>query len=377
LKNTDRLRSKPFFNSLLERARTEARKQSKSDSFSAHRNPDQREFPVKALTLNAIKEPLVFEDRASLQPGPQEVVVQVQAAALNRRDYWITQGQYPGIKPPVVLGSDASGVVSACGEGVSESWIGQDVVIDPGSGWGADPLAQSPDFRLLGAPLDGTFATEVKVAASQLHPKPAHLDWLQAAALPLAGVTAWRALFTQGGLQPGDTVLITGIGGGVATFALQFAVAAGANVWVTSSSEDKLKRATAMGARGGFNYRLENWATDMVHEAGHPTLIIDSAGGPGYASLVNAAAPGGRIVNYGATTGAPPTLDLFKVFWKQLRLQGSTMGSPSDFVAMLKFVGQHQLSPVIDQTFPLSEGNAAISLMQSSPQFGKIVLSVQ
>jgi NADPH:quinone reductase-like Zn-dependent oxidoreductase len=329
---------------------------------------------MKALVLNEIKSPLQLVERPDLQPGPEEVVVALKAAALNRRDYWITQGMYPGITLPVVLGSDGAGVVTRTGSGLGNFWAGREVIINPGLDWGDNPAVQSPEFTILGLPRDGTFASEVVVHATQLQAKPEHLDWQQAAALPLAGTTAWRALFSQGGLQSAETVLITGIGGGVAAFALQFAVAAGANVWVTSSSPQKIDRAIELGAQGGFLYTEADWPQRMAAKAGAPNLIIDSAGGPGYRALVNLAAPAGRIVNYGATAGPPEKLDLFKVFWKQLRLQGSTMGSPEDFAAMLKFVQAEQIVPIIDAVMPLSKGNEAISKMQSSPQFGKYVL---
>jgi NADPH:quinone reductase-like Zn-dependent oxidoreductase len=329
---------------------------------------------MQALTLNKLKTPLELEDRPDLEPAPGEVVVRLHAAALNRRDYWITQGMYPGIKLPVVLGSDGAGVVTKCGSEIDGSWQDREVIIYPGLDWGDDEAAQGKDFNILGMPRDGTFATEVVVPAIQIYAKPEHLNWHEAAALPLAGLTAYRVVFTQGNLQDGETILITGIGGGVATFALQFAVAAGAKVWVTSSSEEKIQRAVELGAEGGFNYKNENWGQEFSLQAGAPHLIVDSAGGAGYGTLIEIAAPGGRIVNYGATAGPPEKLDLFKVFWKQLHLQGSTMGSPADFDAMLKFVQRHAVRPIVDRVFPLAEGNAAIELMASSPQFGKYVL---
>lgn len=331
---------------------------------------------MRALTLTDVKSPLRLLDRPDLQAAPGQAVVQLKAAALNRRDYWITQGLYPGIRTPVVLGSDGSGVVVQCGKDVDPAWLDRQVIIDPGMDWGNNPAVQSGDFIILGLPQDGTFATQVLIDPSQLHDKPGHLDWDQAAALPLAGVTAYRAVFVQGGLRKGETVLITGIGGGVATFALQFALAAGAEVWVTSSSADKIGRAQSLGARGGVNYRDPDWHKQLAARGVAPDLIIDSAGGSGYAALIELSAPGGRIVNYGATAGPPEKLDLFKVFWKQIRLQGSTMGSPQDFIAMLAFVSAHQMVPIIDATFPLSEGNRAFEQMASSPQFGKYVLTI-
>ncbi len=332
---------------------------------------------MKALVLNEVKQPLAFEERPEPVPQEGEVLLKLKSAALTRRDYFITQGLYPGIKPQVVLGSDGAGVVSRAGEGVDPAWLGKEVIINPGSDWGDNPAAQANAFTILGLPRDGTFATHVCVPATQLHHKPAHLNWPEAAALPLAGVTAYRAVFSQGGLQAGQTVLITGIGGGVATFALQFAVATGAKVWVTSSSPQKIQRAVQLGAQGGFDYTNEGWFKEFVKMAGAPQLIIDSAGGPGYAALINIAAPGGRIVNYGATAGPPEKLDLYKVFWKQLRLQGSTMGSREDFSAMIAFVEKHRIKPVVDAVFPLADGNRALQQMKTSPQFGKYVLTME
>jgi NADPH:quinone reductase-like Zn-dependent oxidoreductase len=331
---------------------------------------------MTALVLAKIKEPLVLEDRPELKPREDEVVIQLKAAALNRRDYWIAQGLYPGIQLPVVLGSDGAGRVARIGAGVADDWMGKEVIINPGLDWGEAQAAQGKDFHILGLPRDGTFATEVLVPVTQLHPKPAHLDWREAAALPLAGVTAYRVAFSQGQLKQGDTVLITGIGGGVATFALQFAIAAGAKVWVTSSSPRKIQQAVELGAQGGFDYTSENWPKECTKVAGSPDLIIDSAAGPGYATLIHLAAPGARIVNYGATAGPPERLDLFKMFWKQIRLQGSTMGSPADFAAMLTFTAKHNIKPIIEETFPLAEGNQALEQMHTSPQFGKYVLEM-
>jgi zinc-binding alcohol dehydrogenase/oxidoreductase len=331
---------------------------------------------MQALVLVEVGQPLQLQPRAPLTAAAGEVIVQLRAAALNRRDYWITQGMYPGIKLPVVLGSDGAGVVAQTGPGVDRSWLGKEVVINPGLDWGDDQAVQSKAFTILGMPRDGTFATEVAVPVQQLYPRPDHLTWHEAAALPLAGVTAYRALFSQGGIRPNAKVLITGIGGGVATMALQLAVAAGAHVWVTSSSGEKIERAVTLGARGGFLYTHDDWPKRCAHEVGDFHLIVDSAGGRGYAALLQLAAPAGRIVSYGSTAGMPEKLDLFKVFWKQLRLQGSTMGSPDDFASMLAFVQQHAIRPVIDAVFPLAEGNRALQAMQTSPQFGKYVLAV-
>lgn len=331
---------------------------------------------MKALVLTEIKHPLEFEERPGLEPGEGEVVVQLQAAALNRRDYWITRGLYPGIRTPVILGSDGAGVVTRVGAGADGDWQDREVIINPGLEWGSQPAAQTGDFRILGMPDDGTFATEVVVPAVQLFPRPAHLDWPEAAALPLAGVTAYRAVFTQGKLRPDEKVLITGIGGGVATVALQFAVASGARAFVTSSVPDKIDKAIGLGAVAGVDYRSDGWAGQLQSEHGPMDLIIDSAGGEGFGHLVELAAPGGRIVNFGSTAGAPDRLDLFKVFWKQLHIIGSTMGSPEDFQAMVDLVNRERIKPVVDEVLPLSGGNQLIESMKFSPQFGKLVLRV-
>ena len=331
---------------------------------------------MKALVINEPHQPLELQERPDLNPDAGQVVVQLKCAALNRRDFWITRGMYPGIESGVILGSDGAGVVAQVGEGVEEDWLGREVIINPSLDWGDRQACFGDEFTILGLPVDGTFATEIVVPVYQLHDKPKHLNWQEAAALPLAGLTAYRALFSQGGLQKGETILITGIGGGVATFLLQFAVAAGADVWVNSSSQAKIDRAISMGAKGGFLYTDESWPQQMLDAAGSPSLIVDSAAGPTYDTLIDLVQMGGRIVNFGATLGPPDKLEMRKVFWKQLRLQGSTMGSPSDFAAMLEFTAGNDIKPMIEAIYPLEEGNTAIEQMEVSPQFGKYLLEI-
>ncbi len=330
---------------------------------------------MQALVFTGVNQPLRWEQRPDLVPREGQVVVELKAAALNRRDYWITCGQYPGLRAPAILGSDGAGIVGQVGRGVPSSWCDRHVVLYPGINWGEHPSAQGPEFRVLGMPDDGTLATVVAVPVASLFARPAHLDWQQAAALPMAGLTAWRALFVQAQLQPEQRVLITGVGGGVATCALQFAVAAGAEVWVTSSSSRKIQHAISLGARGGVDYRDGDWAPTLRERSGPLDVILDGAGGAGYAQLIDLAARGGRIVSYGATAGRPTELNLHKVFWKQLHLTGSTLGSPDDFAAMLDFVEQHHLRPVVDQVFPLDDANRALQRMAESGQFGKLVLN--
>ena len=331
---------------------------------------------MKAAVLQQTKSALAIVDRPALEAQPGHAVVRLKAAALNRRDYWITRGMYPGIQTPVVLGSDGAGIVARVGAGVSRDWTDREVIINPGWQWGDQPTAQGNQFRILGMPDDGTLAEEVAVPVDYLHAKPEHVDWHEAAALPLAGLTAYRAVYRQGQVKRGEQVLVTGIGGGVATFALQFARVAGAEVCVTSSKPRKLARAQEFGARHGYDYTDEDWATSFLKEQGSPQLIIDSTGGSQYARLIEIAAPGGRIVNYGSTAGPPEKLDLFKVFWKQLHLIGSTMGSPDDFHGMLQLVSDKRIRPAVDEIFPLERVNDAIARMGDAEQFGKIVLQI-
>lgn len=301
--------------------------------------------------------------------------VKLKAAALNHRDVWIKLGQYAGLKYPCIPGSDGAGVVDAVGPGLPMELVGNEVIINAAFNWGPDESAQGKGFSILGLPRDGTLAEAVVVPAIQLAPKPAHLDWAEAAALPLAGLTAYRALFSRGQLKAGDRVLISGIGGGVALYALQFAVGAGAQVWVTSSSGEKINRAIALGAKGGYDYTQPEWAKQAASD-GAFDLIIDSAGGKGFPDLVDVAAPGGRIVFFGATRGDPPALPMRKVFWKQLSLLGTTMGSPSDWNVMIAEVNRTQLKPIVSDTFALAEVGAAFDLMERGGQMGKIVVTI-
>jgi zinc-binding alcohol dehydrogenase/oxidoreductase len=308
------------------------------------------------------------------EPGFGEVRVDLRASALNHRDLWILKGQYAGVRHPCVPGSDGAGVVGAVGAGVDGAWLGREVVINPALDWGDDEAHQGPGFTILGLPRPGTLAESVCVPATQLAARPGHLNWDQAAALPLAGLTAYRAVRTRANVQPGERVLVTGTGGGVATLALQFGVALGAEVWVTSSSAAKREEAVRRGARGGFDYADADWVKDAAERAGGFDVIVDSAGGPGFEALIDAAAPGGRIVFFGATRGNPPLLPVRKVFWRQLSLLGTTMGSPHDWAGMLAFVERHRLVPVVSEVFPLDRAKEAFVRMESGEQCGKIVL---
>lgn len=334
---------------------------------------------MKAIVLRELGsvDNLKLEEVPDPQPGPGEVVVRLHAAALNHRDVFIVQKLYPNIKLPAILGSDGAGVVSAVGEGVSAELLGQEVVVNPSLEWGDDERTQGPKYRILGMPEEGTFAEFIKVPAENVNPKPAHLSFAEAAALPLAGLTAYRAVVTRAQVKAGETVLVTGIGGGVATFALQIAKALGARVFVTSGSDEKLARAQSLGADGGVNYKTADWGKQLVAlTGGGPDVVIDSAGGDALETSARILKQAGRIVFYGATTGLAKNLDLYRLFFKQATLMGSTMGSPREFAALLDLYTKEQIHPVVDQVFPLAEAAAAHRHMEEAGQCGKIVLQI-
>lgn len=308
--------------------------------------------------------------------GPGEAVVRLHAAGLNHRELFIRQGLYPRIKLPCVLGSDGAGVVESVGAGVDAKWIGKRAVVVPFEGWGADPKVQGKDFFILGMPRQGTLAERIAVPVSMIAELPAHLSFEEGACFGVAGITAYRAVVTRGELKSGEHVLITGIGGGVATIALLFAKALGAQVSVTSSSDEKLARARALGAVVAVSYKAKGWEKQLVGEAGSPpSLIIDGAVGDDFNALIAAAAPAARIVIYGATRGRPKDFDVQRLFFKQLDVRGSTMGNDAEFHAMLALIDRARIKPVIDRVFPLAQVAEADKLLESGAQFGKIVVS--
>ena len=331
---------------------------------------------MKAIVLESAENPIVLKDvdKPTLQPG--EVLVQVKAAALNRRDYWVTVGKYAGIKYPTILGSDGAGIVVEVGDNTDAGWIGKDVVINPSNNWGDNADYQGKDFKILGLPDDGTFAEYVKVKADHLVAKPAHLSWEQAAAFPLAGLTAYRALFTKGKAKKGDKVLVVGAGSGTGTFALQWAVAAGCEVYVTSGTAEKIERAKQLGALAGVNYKDAGWDTQLKQMAGGFDVVVDSALGEGFAKLPDICNPGARIVFFGGTAGDMPAINGRKIFWKQLQILGTTMGTEAEFGVMVDFINDHKIVPVIDEVFEMDNAGKAFAKMAHSTQFGKIILKI-
>lgn len=329
---------------------------------------------MRAVILKEQNQPPVVSDTETPEPQQGEVLVRVQAAALNHRDVWIMKGQYPNIQLPLIPGSDGAGTVVAEGDGVS-GLDGKEVIIDPGFEWGEDERAQSKQYHILGLPSHGTFAEYVRVPADHVHEKPQHLTWEQAAALPLGGVTAFRALFTRAKLQEGERLLVTGAGGGVAQVAIQLALAAGAEVWVTSGSDSKIDESRNVGVKGGANYREDDWDKQLKQQAKEFDVVLDSAGGKDFGRLLKLVKPGGRIAVYGGTQGTIQ-LNPAHLFWRQISILGSTMGSPEDFAAMLDFVNRHQVVPKVDEVFTLDETAQAFTRMERGQQTGKIVLNV-
>jgi len=330
---------------------------------------------MKAIVLQRSQEAKIeFTEVPKPVCGSEEVLIRVKAAALNHRDEWSRKGLYPNLVEGTVLGSDCAGIVETVGASVNPVFLGKEVVVNPASNWGDNPLAQDKNFEILGMPRNGTFAEYLAVSVDRIHPKPRHLTWEEAAALPLAGLTAYRALVVQGQLKQREKVLVTGIGGGVAQFAMQFALALGANCYVSSSSEEKRQAALRLGASGAFDYGSIPWSVEALEKTGGMDLIIDGAAGDTLSQLMAVAKPGARLVFYGATRGNPSQLDMRKLFWNQLRLIGTTMGTDEDFSAMLSLVNSKQLTPVVDQVFPLADAEKAFDRMRAGDQFGKLVL---
>lgn len=321
---------------------------------------------MRALLLEGLERPLSLVEMDDPTPPAGWERVRVAAAAFNKRDYWITRGKYPGLVFPMVPGSDGVG------------WVdGRRVIIDPSIGWGGDPDHFAPGFRILGMPDFGTLAEFTAVPRENIHDLPAHLSWAEGAALPVCGVTAYRALVTRGRARSGERVLVSGIGGGVATMALLFGQAMGMEVWVTSSSDAKIDQAIADGAAGGFNYTRPDWSSEMgARLPGKIDLVIDGAGGAGFSALLSHMANRGRMVIYGGTRGAIDNLSPQRIFWKQLDILGTSMGSPEDFQAMLDLVASHQLHPRVSDVFPMEEANEALALLAHGEQSGKVVIRI-
>jgi zinc-binding alcohol dehydrogenase/oxidoreductase len=318
------------------------------------------------LHVDEIQVPAIRED---------EALVRVRAAALNHRDLFITQGLYPNIRLPVTLGSDGAGEIAALGAVVAHLEVGEQVVIDPLLAWGDNPRVwDAANATILGMPRDGTFAQYVAVPLENVYRKPKNLSIEEAAAIPLAGLTAYRATFTRGALRQGETILITGVGGGVQTFVLLFAKHAGAHAIVTSSSDEKLERARSLGADLAINYSANPDWPKLLRSTAPVDLVVDSSGGETLRKALDVVRPGGRIVVYGGTNG-DATIKMFPLFWKHVTILGTSMGSPQDFDAMLELF-EGDLRPLVDRVFTLGDAAEAVRYLAFANQFGKVVLRV-
>lgn len=334
---------------------------------------------MRAARLVAFGDPPTFEIAETPVPpaGPGEVVVALEAAALNRRDRWVwTMPGYCDL--PVTLGSDGAGRVEAVGAGVEGIAAGDEVVFDATLGWGGSEEHPGAAFDILGAPTEGTFAEYVTVPAANVAPKPARLSFEEAAALNLAGLTAWRAAVTCARVGAGTSVLVTGAGSGVSTFVVQIAAALGARVFVTSSTPEKIDRAKALGAEAGFDYRDPTWPDLVLAAAGGPLdAAIDSFGGPSWPGALRALRPGGTLVSFGDTSPEPASIDVVEVYWSWRRILGTTMGSPREYRALLEHVQTAGWRPVIDSVFPLDAIADAARRLEAPDRFGKIVLKTR
>ncbi|ETS73332.1 hypothetical protein PFICI_14937 [Pestalotiopsis fici W106-1] len=337
--------------------------------------------------------PLELCDATIPTPQRGEVLVRIFAAALNHRDVFIRRNMYPGTTFGVPLLADGAGIVTEVGEGVDSSWLQKHVILNPGLGWITSPSGPEVSdgwYSLLGGTKyykKGTLAEYLTIRDDQLEVIPQHLSAAEAAALPVTGLTAWRALVSKAGennSRNGANVLITGIGGGVALMALMFAVARGCNVWVTSSHGHKIEEAKRLGARGGMNYKEKDWESKLVRalpqERPKFDAIIDGAGGNIVEKSVTLLKAGGQLVIYGMTQA--PRMDFtMKAVLKNIEVKGSTMGSREEFRDMVKFVSTEGLRPIVSKVVGdienLAEIEGLFEDMKSGNQFGKLVITVQ
>jgi NADPH:quinone reductase-like Zn-dependent oxidoreductase len=325
---------------------------------------------VKAIRIHEDGGPdvLRLEDAPDPEPGPGEVLIELRAASLNHLDIWLRRG-LPSAPKPRILGADGAGVVAALGEGVDRFAEGDEVVINPGLDEGA---------RIVGEHMDGTHAELIALPADYVYPLPDGLSFEEAASFPLVFETAYRMLVTRAGLREGEWVFVWGIGSGVATASLQVAKALGARVIVTSSSDEKLERARELGADEGVNHATGD-VVAAVREAtgGHGAdVVIEHVGEATWKTSLQVAASGGRIAVCGATSGPNPPANLHRIWWKQLTVVGSTMGTQEDFRAVYELVASGRAKPVVDRVFPLAEAAAAHEHLEAGRQLGKVVLRI-
>jgi len=316
---------------------------------------------------------------------PDEVIVKLHAASLNHIDIWNRMGA-TGIvvAMPHILGADGAGVVAETGAKVENVKVGDAVCLYPPTGCGRCEFCRTErDFmcirlRVLGERLEGTYAQYVKLPGQNCFPIPAGYSFHEAAAFPLVFITLWRMVITNARLMPGETMLIIGIGGGVASAALQVAKQIGARVIVTSRSDAKLDRAKALGADHGVHHQRENFVTAVqsLTDKRGVDVVLDCVGGDVWRQSLAALAHGGRLVTCGATAGGEPQDDIAAIFTKQLKIYGSTLGSRREFFQLISFLNASKIKPIIDSVFPLSDAANAQRYVEAAKQFGKVVLEI-
>ncbi len=325
-------------------------------------------MPVKAIRIHEDGGPEVLRYEEAPDPVPVKghVLISLRAASLNHLDVWIRKG-LPSVPKPRILGADGAGIVVS-GDGFAP---GDRVVINPGLDHGDGTIT------VVGEHTDGTHAELIAVPRSQVYPIPDGLDFEAAAAFPLVFETAYRMLATKARVQPEEWVLVWGIGGGVATASLAIAKALGARVVVTSSSEEKLERARELGADATLNHETDDVVAGVKEASGGGAhIVVDNVGEATWQRSLAAARGDGRICVCGATTGPNPPAQLHRIWWKQLTVFGSTMGSRADFEAVYDLVASGQAVPVIDHVLPLAEAAAAHERLEAGEQLGKIVLRI-
>jgi len=322
---------------------------------------------VKAIRIHEDGGPEVlrYEDAPDPVPGSGQVLIELRAASLNALDVWIRKG-LPSVAKPRILGADGAGVVVS-GDGFEP---GARVLINPG-------IDHDGRITVIGEHTDGTHAERIAVPASQVYPIPDGLDFETAAAFPLVFETAYRMLATKAHVREGEWVLVWGVGGGVATASLAVAKALGAHVISTSSSADKLARARELGADAAINHETEDVVAAVKElTGGGAHIVVDSVGEATWQRSLAAARADGRICVCGATSGPNPPAQLHRIWWKQLTVYGSTMGSREDFEAVYDLVASGRAMPVVDTVFPLAEAAAAHRRLEAREQVGKIVLRI-
>lgn len=330
---------------------------------------------MRAAFFTQKSQPLEIREIKKPKPVKDQVLIRLHAAALNHRDVW-TQNEQTAPNDGIILGSDGSGIIENVGEDADPLLIGMEVVINPSLNWGNNPIVQGDSFKILGYPDNGTFSDYIVISKKQIFERPEHLSHEESAAVPLSALTAYRALFSKARLRAKEKVLITGVGGGAALWAFQFALAYQARVYVTSGSEAKLEKAKSMGALGGFNYKDPEWTAKAAKEVGGFDIVIDSAGGEQFSKLPDLMMPGGRIALFGRTAGNIPDISTRTLYWKQISIHGTTMGTRDEFLSMLDFVESRKLKPIIDKVYPLELAEEAMRRMEKGDQFGKIILKI-